>query len=90
MARFGHVVVKTFFKNFYKSLSYKGINAKMKRPQNEQKCAEIDRNARVLNRNDQERRIFNTFEKAALDFYLDLRFLARNLLLATEFTENTE
>ncbi len=55
---FGHVVVKTFGKNFYKCLSDKSINAKVKKSKNEQKCAEIDRNARVLNRNEQKMRTF--------------------------------
>ena len=58
MIDFGHLVVKTFGENFYKSFFDKGINAKLKMPKNEQKCAEMNRNARVLNRNDQERRTF--------------------------------
>ncbi len=48
---FGHLVFKTFRKNFYKSLSTKRIGAKPEKFKNKQKCAEIDRNARVLTRN---------------------------------------
>jgi hypothetical protein len=50
-AAFRHLVLKTFGKNFYKCLRDKRIRAKQEKSKNEQKCAEIDRNTRVLNRN---------------------------------------
>jgi len=51
LPQIGHLVFKTFDKNCYKCMSIKSISAKVKKSKNEQKCAEIDKNARVLSRN---------------------------------------
>jgi len=48
---FGHLVFKTFGENFYKCLGDKSIDVKPKKSKNKRKCAEIDRDARVLSRN---------------------------------------
>ena len=56
--RFRHLVFKTNSENSYNSLICQGISAKRQKFKNEQKCAEIYRNARVLNRIEQVLRTF--------------------------------
>jgi len=60
---FGQLVFKTCGQNFCKWLSDKNIRAKEHKFKNEQKCAEICRNARILNTNEQK---MHTFEQKIL------------------------